>query len=209
MICFRRGQLEKMAAYIRDNPRRLGVKRMHPELFRVARRLEVGLVRTRADAEPGILPWQGAETGWFEAIGNQFLLERPVILQVQCSRAFFAYKRERLPGGWRICRDAEGTPIAEKTTPEFKEKAAEAMRAGEHGAVLLSPCISHGEREIARRAFEAGHRVIVLRNKGFSALCKPGGRLLSGVDHYINYIVDEDEKKIVNGLPFDPQGQRD
>jgi REP element-mobilizing transposase RayT len=177
LICFRRGQLGKTAAYIRDNPRRLGLKRVHPELFRVARKLEVGLVRTRAGAEPGIPPWQGAETGWFEAVGNQFLLERPVILQIQCSRAFFAYKRERLPGGWRICRDAEGKPIAEKTTPEFEEKAAEAMRAGEHGAVLLSPCISHGEREIARRAFEAGHRVIVLRNKGFSALYKPGGRL--------------------------------
>ena len=33
---------------------------------------------------------------------------------------------------------------------------------------------------------------------------KPGGRLLSGVDHYINYIVDDEEKQIVNHLPFDP-----
>ena len=33
---------------------------------------------------------------------------------------------------------------------------------------------------------------------------KPGGALLSGVDHYINFIVDEDETKIVNHLPFDP-----
>ncbi len=33
---------------------------------------------------------------------------------------------------------------------------------------------------------------------------KPGGYLLSGVDHYINYIVDEEEKEIVNSLPFDP-----
>ena len=33
---------------------------------------------------------------------------------------------------------------------------------------------------------------------------KPGGRLLSGTDHYINYIVDEDEERIVNPLPFDP-----
>ncbi len=33
---------------------------------------------------------------------------------------------------------------------------------------------------------------------------KPGGRLLSGVDHYINYMVDEQEERIVNHLPFDP-----
>ena len=51
------------------------------------------------------------------------------------------------------------------------------MRAAAQGAVLLSPCISHGEREIARRAFEAGHRVITLQNKGFSPLYKPGGKL--------------------------------
>ena len=33
---------------------------------------------------------------------------------------------------------------------------------------------------------------------------KPGGILLSGTDHYINYIVDAEEKMIVNRLPFDP-----
>ena len=33
---------------------------------------------------------------------------------------------------------------------------------------------------------------------------KSGGVLLSGVDHYINYIVDSEEKLIVNSLPFDP-----
>ena len=33
---------------------------------------------------------------------------------------------------------------------------------------------------------------------------RTGGILLSGVDHYVNYIVDNDEKMIVNSLPFDP-----
>ena len=33
---------------------------------------------------------------------------------------------------------------------------------------------------------------------------KKGGWLISGTDHYINYIVDPDEKMIVNELPFDP-----
>ncbi|MBQ9251416.1 MAG: class I SAM-dependent methyltransferase [Clostridia bacterium] len=33
---------------------------------------------------------------------------------------------------------------------------------------------------------------------------KPGGILLSGTDHYVNYIVDESEEKIINHLPFNP-----
>ena len=41
----------------------------------------------------------------------------------------------------------------------------------------MSPCISEGEREIARRAFEAGYKLITLANKGFSPLYKPGGKL--------------------------------
>jgi len=199
LILFRAGQLEKMIAYIRDNPRRLGIKRAHPELFKVARDLVVDLgvraqaqnhargeaqslglheggsapARVRAD----IPPWRGPAKGLFMAIGNHFLLARPIICQIQCSRSFFAYKRRRLPGGWQICRDSAGKPIVEKSTPEFEGKATAAIRAAAKGAVLLSPCISHGEREIARRAFEAGHRVITLQNKGFSPLYKPGGKL--------------------------------
>lgn len=33
---------------------------------------------------------------------------------------------------------------------------------------------------------------------------KPGGRLLAGMDHYVNYLVDDDETAIVNALPFNP-----
>jgi len=215
LILFRAGQLEKMIAYIRANPRRLGIKRACPELFKVARDIEIDFAArgeaqdptcgeaqnrargeaqdsTRAQAQnpgwgeagsasarerAGIPHWRGPAKGHFMAIGNHFLLTRPIICQIQCSRSYFAYKRRRLPGGWQICRDSAGKPIVEKSTPEFEEKATAAMRAAAQGAVLLSPCISHGEREIARRAFEAGHRVITLQNKGFSPLYKPGGKL--------------------------------
>lgn len=33
---------------------------------------------------------------------------------------------------------------------------------------------------------------------------KKGGVLLSGTDHFVNYIVDANEERIVNRLPFDP-----
>jgi len=171
-ILFREGQLATMIAYLRDNPRRLGVKRENPELFRVSRSLRV------AFASPSIAPWDGPAFGEFAAIGNHFLLERGDLRQVQVSRADFAYRRERLASGsWRILRDAKGEPLVEKTTPAFEEKAARLLEAARKGAVLVSPSISHGEREIARRAFNAGYRVIALQNKGFSPVYKPGGRL--------------------------------
>jgi len=175
LVLLRRGQLEKMIAYLRDNPRRLGVKREHPDLFKVLRDVE-------------------AKGMHFSAIGNHFLLAAPVIFQVQCSRSSFAYRRERLDTSpqaakrrielqaprrstWRILRDAQCRPLVEKITPEFEAKATAALEAAKRGAVLISPCISHGEREIARRAFEAGYRIITLQNKGFSPIYKPGGKL--------------------------------
>ena len=172
LILFREGQLAKMIAYIRENPRRLGIKRAHSELFRVARDLEVRF------AAHGKAQMNRAARGHFMAIGNHFLLDWPDIRQVQCSRSYFAYKRERLPGGgWKICRDSAGVPLVDFATAEFEAKAEAALAAAERGAVLISPCISNGEREIARRAFVAGYRVITLNNKGFSPLYKPGGKL--------------------------------
>ena len=35
-------------------------------------------------------------------------------------------------------------------------------------------------------------------------ILKPGGVLLAGTDHYVNYIVDSEEERIVNSLPFNP-----
>lgn len=193
-ILFRRGQLERMIEYVRDNPRRLGVKRARPDLFRVLRDLEVQLARTRAGAEPsGGAPDRARAIGHFSAIGNHFLLDAPVMHQVQCSRSDFEYAREALKTPphaaerenptaerrthWRILRDAQGVPVVAKSTPAFEAKAEAALAAAAHGAVLISPAISHGEREIARRAYAAGRPVIVLRNKGFSPLYKPGGKL--------------------------------
>ena len=155
-ILFGRGQLEKMVNYLRDNPRRLGVKREHPELFKVARDLEVSL------GPAGI--------GHFAAIGNHFLLARHELRQVQVSRRFFAYRRD---ARGKILR---GEPPA-VSTAEFAAKLADALAAAKRGAVLVSPCVSEGEREIGRQVFAAGGRVITLQNKGFSPLYKPGGKL--------------------------------
>ena len=67
-LLLRSGQLETWLRYLDDNPRRLLMKREHPDLFRVQRNVEAA----------GIT---------FSAIGNRFLLEHPYKLQVQCSRS--------------------------------------------------------------------------------------------------------------------------
>ena len=155
-ILFDEAAVASELAYLADNPRRLWEKRAHPELFAVLRDLPVEL-------------GQGL-VGHFAAIGNHHLLKASSILQVQCSRRFFAY-----------ARDAQGRIMKDKPprieTAAFRASCEALLEEAAHGAVLISPCISEGEREIARRAFVAGHKVITLANKGFSPLYKPGGKL--------------------------------
>ena len=148
-------------AYIADNPRRLFAKRANPALFTVKRDL----------AAPLPLGAGGAEAiARFSAIGNEGLLSRIDFHQVQCSRRFFAYAKDK----WGKPLKAE-PPAVE--TGDFRAILDEALAAAKAGAVLVNPCISQGEREIARRAFAAGAAMVVLRNKGFSPLFKPEGSL--------------------------------
>ncbi len=60
--------LDKWKSYVGDNPRRLAVRRAHPDYFRVRFGLQVA----------------GRE---YAAIGNRFLLQRPERVQVQLSRS--------------------------------------------------------------------------------------------------------------------------
>lgn len=130
-ILLREGQLERWRNYLKDNPRRLLMKRENPDLFRVQR----GLM------------YAGQS---FSAIGNRFLLERPIKLQVQCSR--------------RISDE------------ELKAKLHDCLRTARQGAVLVSPAISQGEKTIMRAAFEEGLPLIYLQENGFTDLAKPGGK---------------------------------
>ena len=125
------GQLKRWNEYLRDNPRRLLMKREHPDLFRVQRGLTVaGLT--------------------FSAIGNLFLLQRPALLQVQCSRRL--------------------------TEAEIQERVDYFTKAAAQGAVLVSPSISPGEKAVMRAAFDRGFPLIYLQENGFTDLAKPGGK---------------------------------
>ena len=130
-LLLRQGQLQRWLDYLRDNPRRLLMKREHPDLFRVQRGLMAGSQQ-------------------FSAIGNRFLLERPVRLQVQCSRRL--------------------------TDEEIARQQAWFLSQARSGAVLVSPCISRGEKQVMRAAFQEGLPLIILQENGFTDLAKPGGQ---------------------------------
>jgi hypothetical protein len=83
-------------------------------------------------------------------VGNRYLLQHPLKRQVHISR--------------RISPEA------------LTEQKEELLYAAEHGAVLVSPCISPGEKEIAKAALEAGRPLIVLLENGFAPVYKPVGR---------------------------------
>ena len=184
-VVLRAGQLAVELNYLQDNPRRLAIKRLFPDLFKVLRRMAVNLrLAPQGQAGRGA-PLEGGAVqpaptaravGCFSALGNPFLLGRP-LAQVQVSRRFFGYKRVAKPGGGlKIAKDEQGEPIAAFSTPEFEARREELFAAAKHGAVLLSPCVSDGERQIAREALAAGLPLITMANKGFSPLQKPSGR---------------------------------
>ncbi len=130
-LLLRQGQLQRWLDYLKDNPRRLLMKLERPDLFRVQRGLTVGDMQ-------------------FSAIGNRFLLQRPVRLQVQCSRRL--------------------------TDDEIAKQQAWWLSQARSGAVLVSPCISRGEKQVMRAAFTEGLPLIILQENGFTDLAKPGGQ---------------------------------
>ena len=129
-ILLREGQLERWLNYLKDNPRRLLMKRENPDLFRVQRGLTFAGIS-------------------FSAIGNRFLLERPLKIQLQCSRGI--------------------------NESDLQANMNECLRAARQGAVLVSPAISKGEKAIMRAAFDEGLPLIYLQENGFTDLAKPGG----------------------------------
>lgn len=82
-----------------------------------------------------------------EAMGNPNLLNNPFKLQVQCSRHLYPN--------------------------EIEQRKQYFLKAAQQGAVIVSPCISPGEKEIATAILEAQLPLIVLLLKGFPPFFKP------------------------------------
>lgn len=126
-----KNHLQRMMDYIDDNPRRLAVKRHHSDYFKVQQQVQVGGMR-------------------FAALGNLFLLQSPLLLQVQCTRSL--------------------------SQEQIQERCRYFLSRAEDGAVLISPSISPGEKAVMQAAQDAGYPTILLQENGFAPLAKPGGR---------------------------------
>ena len=83
-------------------------------------------------------------------MGNRFLLEYPEKVAVKCSRRL--------------------------SEMEIDSECQRFLAMASEGAVLVSPCISPGEKEIMGMAFVAGYPIILLLENGFSQYQKPSGR---------------------------------
>ena len=130
-LLLKKNQLAHMLAYLDDNPRRLLLKRQHPEYF-----TQLSPIPVFDTTMP--------------AMGNRFLLERPLKLQVQCSRSL--------------------------TSQEIEQRKQYFLEAGRKGAVIVSPCISPGEQQIASACMAENIPLVVLLLKGFSPYFKPQPR---------------------------------
>lgn len=126
-----KGQLDTWVNYLKDNPRRLWVKRNQPNLFTIHQNITITSTTVAA-------------------MGNVFLLDYPYKIAVQCSRSM--------------------------SSTEIEAKCRQLLSKAKDGAVLVSPCISPGEKEIMKKAFEAGFPLIILLENGFSPRQKPSGR---------------------------------
>lgn len=84
------------------------------------------------------------------AMGNRFLLDYPDKVAVKCSRRL--------------------------TKQDIDAECQRFLAMASEGAVLVSPCISPGEKEVMRKAFEAGYPLILLLENGFAPYQKPSGR---------------------------------
>lgn len=85
-----------------------------------------------------------------EIMGNRFLLNYPLKKQVRCSRKM--------------------------TEEEIEFEKKRLKECDSKDIVLVSPCISHGEKEIMKCGFQEGFPQIILLENGFTKHQKPQGR---------------------------------
>ena len=123
-------EYQRWKHYLRDNPRRLLMKRERPELLKPFFDLK-----------------HGSHT--YNGIGNRALLSVPCRMAVRISR--------------RI------------TGQQLQAEAARYIHAAHNGAVLISPAISPGEKEVMRQAFNQHLPIVVVARNGFTPLSKPKG----------------------------------
>ena len=110
-ILMHEGQLDNWKHYLDDNPRRLMMKRLYPELFTVLTGMEV----------------VGEQC---QVIGNRFLLDIPDKMAVIVHRRYTDEENARLKEEWLACGERGGVLVSAAISPKEKEVLREAMNRG-------------------------------------------------------------------------------
>lgn len=105
------GQLSNWKHYLDDNPRRLAIKRLHPDFFTTLNYIDIA-------------EWH------CQLVGNRFLLDIPqkvavIVHHAYSDKEFAAYKKE-----WLACGEAGGILVSAAISPREKEVMREAMNRG-------------------------------------------------------------------------------
>ena len=116
-ILFHKGQLDALIHYIKDNPRRLALKRANPELFKIRQHLQVAGMN-------------------FTAMGNIFLADYPQKAVIQCSRKLH---QAEIDAKKADCLDeaAKGMVFVSAAIAEGEKQICRAVREAGHPIVVL------------------------------------------------------------------------
>ena len=111
LILLEDGQLDNWIHYLDDNPRRLAVKRQHPDYFTTMHHVDIG-------------EWH------CQMVGNRFLLNIPqkvavIVHKAYSDKVYADYKRK-----WLACGEAGGILVSAAIAAHEKEVMREAMDRG-------------------------------------------------------------------------------
>lgn len=145
-ILFRKGQLQNMIDYVKDNPRRAIYKKLLPDLFRRYQKIEIA-------------------GRYYSAFGNIFLLKMPRKQQVFFHR--FEQSPENLSKPHKDRKRYEDTPLFQQ------ERDALINAAMNEDVVLVNPAVSKGEQIIKQDCFEKSLKMIHIQSEPIKEYFKP------------------------------------
>jgi len=105
------GQLENWKHYLDDNPRRLAIKRLHPDYFITTHYVDIA-------------EWH------CQTVGNRFLLDLPQKVSVIVHSAYTDKDYAEYKQRWLACGEAGGVLVSAAIAPREKEVMREAMDRG-------------------------------------------------------------------------------
>lgn len=178
------GQLERMIRYVKDNPRRLWLKRHNPELFKL--RKDVLLTFTSGGQ---VVVGEGQGAGGL-LVGDGQSAGHSLVDEGRNASGALPTGREGVAGDWHRWRFRmmgnmflldfalkQYVQCSRRATSHEIESMCEAvLEKARNGFVTVTAAISEGEKSIARTVREAGFPLVILLKDGFPKVGAPHER---------------------------------